>query len=91
MRVCDRDRVWTAGRLHVVARAADRRQGRAVNRADRRSLLVADGGPPQCPACHTPLVFQSDRQGRTYARCDCGYRAYLERRTGKLEGVGISP
>lgn len=61
-----------------------------MNRAERLSLLVADGGPPQCPSCRVPLFFQSDRQGRTYSRCDCGYRAYLQRRTGKLETVGAN-
>jgi predicted RNA-binding Zn-ribbon protein involved in translation (DUF1610 family) len=54
--------------------------------AEERLKLVADGGAPRCPACGVQQVFQSDRHGRTYTHCDCGYRAYLERRTGKREG-----
>jgi hypothetical protein len=86
LRVCDR--VRTTARVYVVAGFA--RQVGAMNRADRRSLLVPDGGPPHCPACGVPLFFQSDRQGRTYSQCDCGYRAYLVRRTGKLEAVEVN-
>jgi hypothetical protein len=72
-----------------VAGSAEHGEGGAVNRSDKRSL-VADGGPPRCPACRVQLFFQSDRQGRTFAQCDCGYRAYIERRTGKREEVGMS-
>ncbi len=60
-----------------------------MNRSDKRSL-VADGGPPRCPACRVQLFFQSDRQGRTFAQCACGYRAYVERRTGKREEVAVN-
>lgn len=56
-----------------------------MNRAaeEEELTLVRDGGAPRCPACGVQQFFQCDRQGRTFAQCDCGYRAYLERRTGK--------
>ncbi|HXE84512.1 MAG TPA: hypothetical protein VN513_14400 [Gemmatimonadales bacterium] len=53
--------------------------------AEEQLTLVKDGGAPRCPACGVQLFFQCDRQGRTYSQCDCGYRAYLERRPGKRE------
>ena len=53
-----------------------------MNRTAERLKLVPDGGPPRCPACSVQLYFRTDRQGRTYAQCDCGYRAYIERRSG---------
>ena len=40
--------------------------------------------------CGIRLYFGSDRQGQTYAQCDCGYRAYVERRTGKREEPVVS-
>jgi hypothetical protein len=62
-----------------------------VNRAASRSPLVADGGPPRCPACGSQLLFRTDRQGRALEQCDCGYRAYVIRRDGKpLEPPVIS-
>jgi hypothetical protein len=55
-----------------------------VNRAEARSPLVADGGPPRCPSCGSRfLMFRTDRHGRAMEQCDCGHRAYVERRTGK--------
>jgi DNA-directed RNA polymerase subunit RPC12/RpoP len=56
-----------------------------MNRAAERLQLVKDGGPPRCPACGETLLFGSDRHGQTIARCQCGYRAFVERRTGKRE------
>ena len=53
--------------------------------ATERLKLVADGGAPRCPACREQLFFQCDREGRTFSQCDCGYRSYLDRRTGKRE------
>lgn len=58
-----------------------------MNRATEEREHVKDGGAPLCPACRVPLFFQCDRQGRTFAQCDCGYRAYITRRTGKQEEV----
>jgi hypothetical protein len=56
-----------------------------VNRSVERFQLVKDGGPPKCPACGAHLAFATDREGQAIARCACGYRAYIERRTGKRE------
>ncbi len=54
-----------------------------LNRASAKSPLVADGGPPRCPACGDHLLFRTDRLGRAMEQCDCGYRAYVLRRDGK--------
>lgn len=56
-----------------------------MSRASERLKLVIDGGAPKCPACNGWLEFGTDRQGQTMARCGCGYRAYVERRTGRRE------
>jgi hypothetical protein len=56
-----------------------------MSRAEERLKLVQDGGPPRCPTCREQLLFRTDTQGRTIAHCECGYRAYVERRTGKRE------
>lgn len=56
-----------------------------MSRAAERLKLVIDGGPPRCPACNNWLEFGTDRQGQTMAHCGCGYKAYVERRTGKRE------
>jgi hypothetical protein len=62
-----------------------------MNRAAAKSPLVADGGPPHCPACGGHLMFRTDRHGRAMAQCDCGYRAYVERRTGTRPEPPVSP
>jgi hypothetical protein len=55
-----------------------------VNRAAAKSPLVADGGPPRCPACGSRhLGFRTDRLGRAMEQCDCGYKGYVQRRDGK--------
>ncbi len=54
-----------------------------MTRALARAQLVADGGPPRCPACGGHLVFRTDRLGQTTEQCACGYRAYVVRRDGK--------
>lgn len=56
-----------------------------MNRAEGRLQLVKDGGPPRCPSCGDTLAFVSDRYGQTIAQCPCGYRAFVERRSGKRE------
>ena len=61
-----------------------------MNRSASRLDLANDAGPARCPACEIQLVFRSDRQGRTYAQCDCGYRAYVQRKSAKHEDVGVN-
>jgi len=56
-----------------------------VNRAAARTPLVPDRGPARCPACREFLEFRTDRSGRMVEQCACGYRAYVERRTGKRD------
>ncbi|HEY3219226.1 MAG TPA: hypothetical protein VGJ80_00715 [Gemmatimonadales bacterium] len=57
-----------------------------MNRAAERLQLVKDAGAPRCPTCGGWLEFGTDRHGRATARCKgCGYRAFVERRTGKRE------
>lgn len=46
--------------------------------------MVADGGAPHCTTCGEPLHFGSDRNGRTTEACACGYRAYVETRSGQV-------
>lgn len=58
-----------------------------MNRSATRLDLANDAGPARCPACEVQLFFRSDRQGQTYAQCDCGYRAYVERRSAAHEEV----
>jgi len=80
------DRVRPAGRVSVLAGSPQKSDSHTqMNRSAAQLQLVGDGGPPRCPACGIRLYFGSDRQGQTYAQCDCGYRAYVERRTGKRE------
>ncbi|HET9385319.1 MAG TPA: hypothetical protein VFO67_09240 [Gemmatimonadales bacterium] len=61
-----------------------------MNRSATRLDLANDAGPARCPACKVQLFFRSDRQGRTYAQCDCGYRAYVERKSAQHEDVSVS-
>ena len=61
-----------------------------MNRAADLRKLVKDGGAPRCPACGVQQVFRCDRQGRTFAQCDCGYRAYVERRGGGVATIAQS-
>ena len=53
-----------------------------VNRAAARIKLVGDRGPARCRACGEYLEFRTDRNGRMVEQCGCGYRAYVERRSG---------
>ena len=53
-----------------------------MNRAAERLALVADRSG-KCPACRVEfLEFKTDRGGRAVEQCACGYRAYVERRSG---------
>ena len=61
-----------------------------MNRPATRVELANDRGPARCPACEVQLFFRSDRQGRTYAQCDCGYRAYVERKSAQHEDVAVN-
>jgi DNA-directed RNA polymerase subunit RPC12/RpoP len=61
-----------------------------MNRSATRLDLANDAGPARCPACEVRLFFRSDRLGRTYAQCDCGYRAYVERRSPQHEEVAVN-
>ena len=56
-----------------------------MNRAAARIPLVSDRGPARCPACKEFLEFKTDRYGRMMEQCLCGYRAYVERRSGKQD------
>lgn len=62
-----------------------------MNRSPTPLQLANDAGPARCPACEVQLFFRSDRQGRTYAQCDCGYRAYVERKNAQPEAVAVNP
>jgi len=55
------------------------------NRAAARSPLVTDSGAARCPQCRLYLEFRTDRFGRMVEQCACGYRAYVERRSGKRD------
>lgn len=64
-----------------------------MNQSRRRLELqgiVTDGGAPRCGACHQPLRFDADREGRTTESCDCGYRGYVKVRSSDPI-VGTSP
>jgi hypothetical protein len=62
-----------------------------VNRAAERLGLVADRSG-RCPACGEALEFKTDRGGRALETCVCGYRAYVERRTGnRAEETKVTP
>ena len=53
-----------------------------MNRANERLGLVTDRSG-RCPACGEEfLEFKTDRGGRALETCTCGYRAYVERRSG---------
>jgi hypothetical protein len=56
-----------------------------MNRTAERLALVADRSG-RCPSCNEVfLEFRTDRSGRAFEQCACGYRAYVERRTGKRD------
>ena len=56
-----------------------------MNRAAERLGLVDDRSG-RCPACRELfLEYRTDRAGRALEVCTCGYRAYVERRTGKRD------
>jgi hypothetical protein len=55
-----------------------------VNKAAERLGLVTDRSV-RCPECREYMEFKTDRAGRALEACACGYRAYIERRTGKRD------
>ena len=55
-----------------------------MNKAAERLGLVGDRSV-RCPACGAYMEFKTDRAGRATEVCACGYRAYVERRPGKLD------
>lgn len=55
-----------------------------MNHSAARLTLVGDRSV-RCPACGDYLEFKTDRAGRMTEECACGYRAYVERRTGKRD------
>jgi hypothetical protein len=62
-----------------------------VNRAAERLGLVTDRSG-RCPACREALEFKTDRAGRALETCACGYRAYVERRTGnRADETKVTP
>ena len=62
-----------------------------ANRAAARSPLVGDRGPAKCPACAEYFEFRTDRNGRLVEQCGCGYRAYVERRSGTNPVPAVPP
>ncbi len=54
-----------------------------MNKAAERLGLVPDRSV-RCPACRAYMEFKTDRAGRATEVCACGYRAFIERRPGKL-------
>jgi hypothetical protein len=54
-----------------------------VKRAAAPILLGGDRGPARCSACGENREFRTDRNGRVLEQCGCGYRTYVERRSGK--------
>lgn len=48
-------------------------------------------GPANCPTCQQTLQFRTDRYGRMVEYCPCGYRAYVERRSGKRDETQGGP
>ena len=55
-----------------------------MNKAAERLGLVTDRSV-RCPQCREYMEFKTDRAGRAMEVCVCGYRAYIERRTGKRD------
>ena len=53
-----------------------------VKRAAAPIRLVGDRGLARCPACGENREFRTDRNGRILEQCGCGYRTYVERRSG---------
>lgn len=51
--------------------------------AERLGLVAARS--VRCPECGGTMEFKTDRGGRALDVCACGYRAYIERRTGKRD------
>jgi hypothetical protein len=58
-----------------------------VNKSELRATMVGAGETPRCPRCRSRLGFGTDRSGRTLEQCVCGYRQYVEQRTGRLNVV----
>ena len=88
-----RPRSRTVGYAAVITRSCTSPSSRArisSNRAAARSPLVVDRGPARCPTCKEFLEFRTDRFGRMVEFCPCGYRAYVERRSGKRDESGTS-
>ncbi len=61
-----------------------------MNRAAERLALVTDRSV-RCPECRGCMEFKTDRAGRAMEVCACGYRAYIERRTGDRVTCALSP
>ena len=55
-----------------------------MTRAADRLGLVTDRSV-RCPACGGWMEFKTDRAGSAMEVCVCGYRAYIERRTGNRD------
>jgi len=56
--------------------------------------MVGAGEAPRCPECRLRLGFGTDRSGRTVEQCVCGYKRYVELRTGSTgptAAVGAEP
>lgn len=51
-------------------------------------VLVAGGDPPRCPVCGNWLTFGTDRQGRAVQHCDCGFKDYVQVRSGSIPTQG---
>jgi hypothetical protein len=58
------------------------------NRAEGRKALVSGGDPPRCPECGGWLGFGTDRQGRAVQSCDCGFKGYVQLRSGSIPTQG---
>ena len=54
-----------------------------LSRAEGRGL-VSGGDSPRCPVCGDWLGFGTDRQGRAVQHCDCGFKGYVQRRSGSV-------
>ena len=56
-----------------------------MSRASERQALVPDRGSAKCPTCGSFVEFRTDRFGRMIEQCECGHRAFVERRSGKRD------
>ena len=58
-----------------------------MNKSAARTPLVVGRGPASCPGCGEFFEFRTDTNGRLVEQCGCGYRAYVEQRSGKHDVV----